>query len=148
MLFSPVQSTQDCNYPLKWSPQDSSSPPQNQAVGESQKESEVTATFSLEIAPILRLIGRHLGSTSPPVSQKLMGSYQGLSSGESESVSCSVMSKFLQSHGLQPTRLLRPWNSPGKSTGVGSHPLLQGDLPDPGIEPGSPALQADPLLSE
>ena len=23
-----------------------------------------------------------------------------------------------------------------------------GDLPDPGIEPGSPALQADPLLSE
>ena len=23
-----------------------------------------------------------------------------------------------------------------------------GDLPDPGIEPGSPALQADPLLTE
>ena len=29
-----------------------------------------------------------------------------------------------------------------------SHSLLQGDLPDPGIEPGSPALQADSLLSE
>jgi len=28
-------------------------------------------------------------------------------------------------HGLQPTRLLRPWNSPGKSTGVGCHCLLQ-----------------------
>ena len=25
---------------------------------------------------------------------------------------------------------------------------LPGDLPDPGIEPGSPALQADSLLSE
>ena len=29
-----------------------------------------------------------------------------------------------------------------------SHSLLQGDLPDPGIEPGSPALQADSLPSE
>ena len=26
--------------------------------------------------------------------------------------------------------------------------LPPGDLPDPGIKPGSPALQADPLLSE
>ena len=25
-----------------------------------------------------------------------------------------------QPHGLQPTRLLRPWDFPGKSTGVGS----------------------------
>ena len=28
--------------------------------------------------------------------------------------------------GLQPTRLLCPWNSPGKNTEVGSHSLLQG----------------------
>ena len=28
------------------------------------------------------------------------------------------------SHGLQPTRLLRPWDFPGKSTGVGCHCLL------------------------
>ena len=27
-------------------------------------------------------------------------------------------------HGLQPTRLLRPWDLPGKSTGVGCHCLL------------------------
>ena len=40
--------------------------------------------------------------------------------------------------------LLHPWNLPDKSTGVGSHSLLQ-DLPHPGIEPGSPALQADAL---
>ena len=32
-----------------------------------------------------------------------------------------------------------------KNTGVGCHFLLPGDLPDPGIEPGSPALQADSL---
>ena len=27
-------------------------------------------------------------------------------------------------HGLQPTRLLRPWDFPGKNTGVGCHSLL------------------------
>ena len=31
-------------------------------------------------------------------------------------------------HGLQPTRLLRPWDFPGKSTGVGCHCLLRGYL--------------------
>ena len=30
----------------------------------------------------------------------------------------------MQPHGLQPTRLLRPWDFPGKSTGVGCHCLL------------------------
>ena len=34
--------------------------------------------------------------------------------------SCSVMSDSPQPHGLQPTRLLRPWDFPGKSTGVGA----------------------------
>ena len=32
------------------------------------------------------------------------------------------MSNSSQRHGLQPTRLLRPWDFPGKSTGVGYHP--------------------------
>ena len=41
------------------------------------------------------------------------------------------------------------WNSPSKNTGVGWLPLPSlGYLPHPGIEPGSPALQADSLLSE
>ena len=31
-----------------------------------------------------------------------------------------------------PTRLLRPWDSPGKSTGVGCHALLQGVFPTQG----------------
>ena len=35
----------------------------------------------------------------------------------------SVMSDSSRPHGLQPTRLLRPWDSPGKSTGVGCHCL-------------------------
>ena len=45
---------------------------------------------------------------------------------ESETVSRSVVSDSLPPHGLQPTRLLCPWDSPGKSTGVGCHFLLQG----------------------
>ena len=131
------------------------------------------------------------------------------------------MSDSVQHHRRQPTRLPRPWDSPGKNTGVSCHFLLQcmkvkreseagqscptlsdprdcslpgssihgifqaravvsdsatpwtiahqappsmefsrqehwsglpfpspGDLPNPGIEPGSPALWADALLSE
>ena len=36
----------------------------------------------------------------------------------------SVLSNFSWPHGLQPTRLLCPWDSPSKSTGVGCHCLL------------------------
>ena len=35
--------------------------------------------------------------------------------------SCSVMSDSSRLHGLQPTRLLHPWDFPGKSAGVGCH---------------------------
>ena len=41
------------------------------------------------------------------------------------SVSHSVVSDSLWLHGLQPTRLLHPWDYPGKNTGVGCHFLLQ-----------------------
>ena len=37
----------------------------------------------------------------------------------------SVVSDSLRPHGLQPTRLLHPWEFPGKSTGVGCHCLLR-----------------------
>ena len=41
---------------------------------------------------------------------------------------CSVVSESLRPHGLYPTRLVCPWNFPGKNTGVGYHFLLQGIL--------------------
>ena len=50
------------------------------------------------------------------------------------------LSPTLQPHSLQPTRLLGSWNFVGKNTGVGCHLLLQGDLPNSGIEPLSPVL--------
>ena len=37
----------------------------------------------------------------------------------------TVVSDSLQPHRRQPTRLPRPWDSPGKNTGVGCHFLLQ-----------------------
>ena len=40
------------------------------------------------------------------------------------SISCLVIPDSLWPHGLQPARLLCPWNSPGKNTGVGSHSLF------------------------
>ena len=43
--------------------------------------------------------------------------------GKSESES-EVVSESSRPHGLQPTRLLHPWDFPGKSTGVGCHCLL------------------------
>ena len=83
----------------------------------------------------------------------------------------SVMSDSLRPHGLQPTRLICPWDFPGKSTGVGlplpslpwtiqsmkfsrpeywsGYPFPSpGDLLNPGIEPRSPVLQADSLPAE
>ena len=38
----------------------------------------------------------------------------------------------LRPHG--PTMLFHPWDFPGKDTGGGCHALLQGNLPNPGIE--------------
>ena len=58
------------------------------------------------------------------------------------------MSDSLQTPGLQHTRLLCPWNSPSKITGVGCCFLLQGIFLTQGIKPRSSALQADTLPSE
>ena len=55
---------------------------------------------------------------------------------ESENVTHLVLFHSLGSHGLQPTRLLCPWNSPGKNTGVGCHFLLQGIFLTLGSNPG------------
>ena len=49
------------------------------------------------------------------------------------SESCSVVSDFLQPHGLYS-----PWNSPGQNTGMSSLSLLQGIFPTQGLIPGLP----------
>ena len=39
---------------------------------------------------------------------------------------------LLRPYGPYPTRLLCPWDSPGKNTGVGHHAFLQGIFPTQG----------------
>ena len=63
-------------------------------------------------------------------------------------LSHSVMSNSLQPHGLQPTRLLCPWGFSRQEYWSGLPGTPQGDLPNPVIEPRSPTLQVDSLLSE
>ena len=43
--------------------------------------------------------------------------------------------RSLQPHGLWPARLLCPWDSTGKNTGVGCHALLQGVFWTQGLNP-------------
>ena len=50
----------------------------------------------------------------------------------------SVVSDSLQPHGLQPARLLCPWDFPGNSTGMDCHFLLQWIFPTQGSNPGLP----------
>ena len=44
-----------------------------------------------------------------------------------------VVADSLQHYGLWPTRLLCPWDSPGKNTSVGCQGLLQGIFPTQGL---------------
>ena len=50
---------------------------------------------------------------------------------------CSVVSNALWPHGLGPARVLGPWDSPGKNTGVSCHFLLQGIALTQGSNPHS-----------
>ena len=60
----------------------------------------------------------------------------------------SVMSSSLRPHGLQSTRLLCPWGFSRQEYWSGLPCPPPEDLPNPGIEPRSPPLQADSLPSE
>ena len=56
---------------------------------------------------------------------------------KSKRESHAVLSDSLWPHGLKPTRLLCPWNSPSQNTGVGSLSFLQGIFPTQGSNPVS-----------
>ena len=49
-----------------------------------------------------------------------------------------VVSNSQRPHGLYPTRILCPWDSPGKNTGRGCHFLLQGIFLTQGSNPSLP----------
>ena len=51
-------------------------------------------------------------------------------------VSCSVVSDSLRPHEVKTAKLVCPWDSSGKNTGVDCHSLLQGIFPTQGSVPG------------
>ena len=59
------------------------------------------------------------------------------------SKNCSVLLDSLWSHGLDNS-----WSSPAQNTAVDSFIPSPENVPNPGIEPGSPALQVDYLPTE
>ena len=63
-------------------------------------------------------------------------------------LSHSVVSNSLRLHRLQPARLLCPWGFSRQECWSGLPCPPPGDLPNLGIEPRSPALQADSVPSE
>ena len=63
-------------------------------------------------------------------------------------IMCSVASDSLQPRRQQPTRLPRPWDSPGKNTGVGCHFLLHMLLNSPFVHFPLPLSQLSSVPSQ
>ena len=81
------------------------------------------------------LVRIHSGHYSHPQMSTALGGGRRDISLRNYSVSCSVI-LTLQPHRPQPARLLCPWNSLGKNTGVVSHSLLQGIFPTQRLSTG------------
>ena len=84
------------------------------------------AAKSLQSCPTLRdpRDGSPPGSPVPGTLQARTLEWVAISSSNAWKWSRSVVSDSQRPHGPQPTRLLRPWDSLGKGTGVGCHCLL------------------------
>ena len=79
------------------------------------------------ISQVILLVGTHYGSRISGLLDKLIYSLF------YEKSCCCLVTKLcpalLGPHGLQCTKLLCPWNFPGKNIGVSCHFLLQGIFP-------------------
>ena len=89
---------------------------------------QAAAAKSLQSFPTLHdpIDGSPLGSAVPGILQARTLEWAAISfpNAWKWKWSHSVVSDSWRPHGLQPTRLLRTWDFPGKSTGVGCHCLL------------------------
>ena len=85
------------------------------------------AAKSLQSCPTLcdPINGSPPGSATPGILQARTMEWVAISFSNVWKWSHSVVSDSSRTHGLQPTRLLRPWDFPGKGTGVGCHCLLR-----------------------
>ena len=104
--------------------------------------------FGIDIIPSVRfmtwsqiffcLISSHSLKYNPHINSQIIIIFQYFEDIIGISESGSVMSDSLQPQGLEPPRLLCPWNSPGQNTGVGSCSLLQGVFKTQGLNPCPP----------
>ena len=85
-----------------------------------------------ETKPVAEEPGGALQPIQQPRSHALGNSAPWWTHGEASEVQVAQSSDSLRPQGLQPARLLCPWDSPGKNTGVGSRSLLQGIFPTQG----------------
>ena len=85
------------------------------------------AAKSLQSYPTLcdPIDGSPPGSPVPGILQARIPEWVAISFSNAWKWNCSVVSDSSWPHGPQPTRLLYPWDFPGKSTGVGCDCLLQ-----------------------
>ena len=93
---------------------------------------ETSILFSIVVAPT------YISISSAP------GSLFSTSSPAAAAAASPQSYPTLRPHGLQPTRLLHPWDSPGKNTGVGCHFLLQSMK----VESESEVIQSCPTLRD
>ena len=93
-------------------------------------DAAAAAAKSLQLCPTLcdPIDGSPPGSPVPGILQARTLEWVAIAFSNAWKWSCSVVSDSLWPHGLQPTRLLHPWDFPGKSTGVGCHCLLREGL--------------------
>ena len=96
----------------------------------SQSYLAAAAAKSLQLCPTLcnPIDGSPPGSPVPGILQARTLEWVAMSFSNAWKWKVKVKSlsrvRLLATHGLQPTRLLHPWDFPGKSTGVGCHCLL------------------------
>ena len=98
-------------------------------ISASLKEEELFKIISMKIS-VLYVFSVH-GACIPDAAET---SYQRALF--KDRIRSSVTSDSLRTHGLKPTRLICPWPYPGRNTGGGCHPLLQGIFSTQGVNLG------------
>ena len=82
-----------------------------------------------------------------PIIESVRPNFVFLTTQRAQVVSSLSRVQLFGPHGLEPARFLCPWDFPGKNWSGLPFPS-PGDLPNPGIKPRFPALQADSSPSE
>ena len=92
----------------------------NPEAQEEPKKAQSHTSYKAQKAPILKYNRRSTAKRNRNLCYSVTWKWKGRR---------SVVSDSVRPHGLEPTKLLCPWDFPGKNTGVGYHFLLQKIFP-------------------